>query len=162
VATRPAAVGDLAQPGQVLLTLYDPQEMQVEGEVNEEYRAALKPGLKVAVEVPAAGWRGEAALTEVFPISQAESRTFKVRTEKLAAAGLVPGMFARLHLPLTPARGILIPQAAVRLVGQLTVVEALVEGRPSRRQVKLGRQMGDQVEVLAGLQPGDRIVLPGN
>ena len=160
VAARQAAVGDLAQPGQVLLSLYDPEEMQIEGEVNETYRAELKPGLPAALEVPAVGWRGEAKLSEIFPISEAPSRTFKVRTERLAVAGLTPGMFARLHLPLRPTRGYLIPQGAVRLVGQLTMVEALVEGRPARRQVKLGRQIGDRVEVLAGLQTGDRIIIP--
>jgi multidrug efflux pump subunit AcrA (membrane-fusion protein) len=133
VAARLAAVGDLAQPGQALISLYDPGEMQVEGEVNDTYRAELKPGLAAALEVPALGWQGEARLTEIFPISDAPSRTFKVRTERLAVPGLTPGMFARLHLPLPPTRGFLILRAAVLQVGQLTMVEALVEGHPARR-----------------------------
>jgi multidrug efflux pump subunit AcrA (membrane-fusion protein) len=48
----------------------------------------------------------------------------------------------------------------VRQVGQLTMVEVVVEGRPSSRLVQLGRSVGDQVEVLAGLQPGDRLLIP--
>jgi len=72
----------------------------------------------------------------------------------------VPGMFARLELRLAPARGLLIPKGAVRQVGQLSMVEALVDDRPTRRQVRLGRQIGEEVEVLAGLQPGDKILLP--
>ncbi len=73
---------------------------------------------------------------------------------------LMPGMFARLALPLGSSRGILIPQAAVKTVGQLTMVRVARDQTAELRQVKLGRQIGDQVEVLAGLQPGDRIVLP--
>lgn len=160
VAERRTAVGDLAQPGQPLLSLYDPGDLQVEGEVNDDYRSQVRPGSPVRLEVPAAGWQGEAALTEIFPISQSASRTFKVRTGLIAEPHLVPGMFARLYLPVGESRGLLIPQAAVRQVGQLTMVEGVVEGRPSLRQVKLGRSLGDRVEVLAGLKPGDRIVVP--
>jgi multidrug efflux pump subunit AcrA (membrane-fusion protein) len=47
----------------------------------------------------------------------------------------------------------------VRELGQLTMVKVLVDGQTQNRQVKLGRQVGDQMEVLAGLQAGDRIML---
>jgi len=160
VAERRAAVGDLAQPGQTLLTLYNPQDIQVEGEVNDEYRSRLTPGMQVGLTVPAAEYSGTVALAEIFPISTTASRTFKVRTERLAAPGLMPGMFARLTIPLGETRGLLIPKAAVRRVGQLTMVQVLEDGRPSSRLVQLGRELDGQVEVLAGLQPGDRLLIP--
>ena len=72
---------------------------------------------------------------------------------------LVPGMFARLALPLGATRGILIPKDAVHTVGQLTMLKVLVDHTAQMCQVKLGRQVEDQVEVLAGLQPGDKIVV---
>lgn len=160
VAERRTAVGDLAQPGQTLLTLYNPQDLQVEGEVNDEYRSRLTPGMQVGLTVPAANYSGRVALAEIFPISTTPSRTFRVRTERLAIPGLIPGLFARLTLPMGEARGVLIPRAAVRQVGQLTMVEVVKEGRPSSRLVQLGKEVADQVEVLAGLQPGDRILIP--
>ncbi|MEW6660504.1 MAG: efflux RND transporter periplasmic adaptor subunit [Thermodesulfobacteriota bacterium] len=160
VAERKTAVGDLAQPGQPLVILYNPGKLQIEGEVNDSYRQQVKLGETVRVSVPALQWQADLPLTEIFPISQAGSRTFKVRTALLQNPELVPGMFARLELGLAPARGILIPRSAVRQVGQLSMVEAVVEGRSTRRQVKLGRQVGEQVEVLAGLQAGDKIMLP--
>jgi multidrug efflux pump subunit AcrA (membrane-fusion protein) len=40
------------------------------------------------------------------------------------------------------------------------MVRVVVQEASELRQVKLGRQIGDQTEVLAGLKPGDRIVLP--
>ena len=160
VAERRAAVGDLAQPGQTLLTLYNPLDIQVEGEVNDEYRSRLAPDLQVGLNVPAVHYTGKVALTEIFPISTTPSRTFKVRTERLAIPSLIPGLFARLSIPLGETRGLLIPQAAVRRVGQLTMVEVVEEGRPSSRLVQLGHEVADQVEVLAGLQPGDRILIP--
>jgi RND family efflux transporter MFP subunit len=169
IADRRAAVGDLAHPGQTLLTLYDPAELLIEGEVNDDYRGFLAAGTRVRLEIPAVGWHGEAVLQEIFPISASASRTFKVRTAIIAgepaaspSAGpaLVPGLFARLYLPLGQSLGFLIPQTALRQVGQLTMVEVIHDGRPSLRQIKPGRRLGDQVEVLSGLAPGEQVVLP--
>ncbi len=183
VAARPAAVGDLAQPGQSLVSLYDPRRMRIEGEVNDEYRGHVTLGMPVRFEIPALRYQGESTIAEIFPISAPGSRTFTVRTAvlqsyqavpKAVGAGrkpslqaglrskqaLVPGLFARLYVQIGKTRGLLIPQAAVREIGQLTMVDVLAEGRPTRRQVKLGRQIGEQVEVLAGLQTGERIILP--
>ena len=161
VAERKTAVGDLAQPGQSLASLYDPDRLQIEGEVNDNYREQVKIGDAAQVSVPAVKFEAHLAIAEIFPISAPGSRTFKVRTGKLQNPALMPGMFARLALPLGHSRGILIPQAAVATVGQLTMVQVAADQTAQLRQVKLGRQIGDQVEVLAGLQPGDRIVLPG-
>jgi RND family efflux transporter MFP subunit len=159
VASRQVAVGDVAQPGQALLSLYNPDLLQIEGEVNDSYREQVRVGEGVGVAVPAVNWQGELALAEIFPISQSASRTFKVRTAMLKDPKLVPGMFARLNLPLGSTLGILIPKEAVHQVGQLTMVKVVVDGQASWRQVKPGRQIGEQVEILAGLQPGEKILL---
>ena len=45
---------------------------------------------------------------------------------------LMPGMFARLALPLGSAPGLLIPQDAVHTVGQLTMVKVLVDGQTAQ------------------------------
>jgi RND family efflux transporter MFP subunit len=161
VAERKVAVGDLAQPGQVLASLYDPNLLQVEGEVNDSYREQVKLGAMARVSVPAVQFEARLPIVEIFPISAVGSRTFKVRTAMLHHSGLMPGMFARLALPLGTTRGILIPKDAISTVGQLTMVRVVVQEALELRQVKLGRHIGDQVEVLAGLQAGDRIILPG-
>jgi RND family efflux transporter MFP subunit len=160
VAERKVAVGDVVQPGQPLITLYNPARLQIEGEVNDNYREQVKVGKVARVTVPAVKFTGELPLAEVFPISAAGSRTFKVRTGWVQNPALVPGMFARLSLPLGATLGLLIPKAAVHTVGQLTMVKVVVDHTAQLRQVKLGQKEGDQVEVLAGLKAGDRIILP--
>ena len=131
VAERRVAVGDLAQPGQALASLYNPDLLQVEGEVNDSYREQVKIGEIALVSVPAVQFEARLPIAEIFPISAAGSRTFKVRTAMLNHPALTPGMFARLALPLGHSRGILIPQAAVATVGQLTMVR--VADGPNRR-----------------------------
>lgn len=160
VAERRTAVGDLAQPGQTLVSLYDPDRLQVEGEVNDNYRDQVKIGETAQVSVPAVKFEAQMPIAEIFPISAPGSRTFKVRTGRLKNPALMPGMFAQLMLPLGHSRGILIPQTAVKTVGQLTMVQIAADQATQLRQVKLGRQIGDQVEILAGLKVGDRVGLP--
>jgi RND family efflux transporter MFP subunit len=159
VAERKTAVGDLAQPGQVLVTLYNPALLQVEGEINDSYREQVKLGDTAHITVPAVQFQVDLPLAEIFPISAPGSRTFKVRTQMLNDPRLTPGMFARLKLPLGPGRGLLIPREAVQTVGQLTMVKVMKDQTPELRQVKLGRQVGEKVEVLAGLQAGDKLIL---
>jgi RND family efflux transporter MFP subunit len=159
VAERKVAVGDVVQPGQPLITLYNPALLQIEGEVNDNYREQVKVGEAARVTVPAVKFTATLPLAEVFPISAAGSRTFKVRTGWLKNPALVPGMFARLSLPLGASPGLLIPKEAVHTVGQLTMVKVMMDHTAQLRQVKLGQPVGDQVEVLAGLKAGDRIIL---
>jgi RND family efflux transporter MFP subunit len=159
VAERKVAVGDLAQPGQTLASLYNPDLLQIEGEVNDNYREQVKLGEVTHVSVPAVNFTASLPIVEIFPISAAGSRTFKVRTDMLKNPALMPGMFARLALPLGHSLGILIPKTAVHTVGQLTMVKVLVDRAAQMRQVKLGRQVDDKVEVLAGLQPGDQVLV---
>ncbi len=154
VAERKVAVGDVAQPGQALAALYDPDRLQIEGEVNDNYREQVKIGEIAQVSVPAVKFEAGLPIAEIFPISAPGSRTFKVRTEMVKNPALMPGMFARLALPLGRSRGLLIPKAAVHTVGQLTMVKVAVEKTAQLRQVKLGQAVGDKVEVLAGLKPG--------
>ncbi|MFH1596570.1 MAG: efflux RND transporter periplasmic adaptor subunit, partial [Pseudomonadota bacterium] len=66
----------------------------------------------------------------------------------------------RLELPLGETRGILIPRAAVLRVGQLSMVQVVVDRAPRLRQVKLRRQLDHRVGDLAGLKPGDQMLLP--
>ena len=69
-------------------------------------------------------------------------------------------MFARIKLPLDDETLIVAPAAAIRRVGQLTMVDVIVEGRVLRRDVQLGRRLEQDVEVLAGLAPGEKLLLP--
>jgi multidrug efflux pump subunit AcrA (membrane-fusion protein) len=68
-------------------------------------------------------------------------------------------MFGRLKLPLGTEEAILVPQTAIARIGQLAMVMVVHEGHIRRRNVQLGRQYGDQIQILAGLQSGETILL---
>jgi multidrug efflux pump subunit AcrA (membrane-fusion protein) len=68
-------------------------------------------------------------------------------------------MFGRIKLPLEDEELIVIPAAAVRRVGQLTLVNVVEAGQMIRRNVQIGRQLGKDVEILSGLQAGEKVVV---
>jgi hypothetical protein len=81
--------------------------------------------------------------------------------------GIQPGQFVRAYLPtniaianalLTPQSTLLIPQSAVVHRAEFDAVYVVdKQGKPQLRQVRLGRVEGANVEVLAGLDAGERI-----
>ena len=62
-------------------------------------------------------------------------------------------------IPLEDEEVLVIPANAVRKVGQLTMVNVVEDNSMTRRNVRLGRTLDDDVEVLAGLVEGELVVV---
>jgi len=69
-------------------------------------------------------------------------------------------MFGRARFPLRRRRALVIPQAAVIERGQLKSIFIAENGIASSRLVTLGDHTSDAVEVLSGLNPGERVIVP--
>jgi len=99
----------------------------------------------------------------ILPTTQADSRTLTVRIELPNRGGrLRPGMFASVALGGNARSALLVPSEAVIRTGKRTLVMlAAGDGRYHPAEVRIGRDAGDQTEVLAGLAPGQKVVASG-
>jgi multidrug efflux pump subunit AcrA (membrane-fusion protein) len=68
-------------------------------------------------------------------------------------------MFGRLKLPLGTEEAILVPKSAITHIGQLSMIYVAHDNRMERRNVQLGRELGDQIQILAGLRSGETIIV---
>jgi RND family efflux transporter MFP subunit len=152
-------VGDTVSPGQILLTLFDPTHMQMVASVRESLAMKLKPGQLLPTRLDALDFDCEATISEVVPESDVASRSFTVKVTGPCPPGVYSGMFGRLMVPLDDEEVLVIPVAAVRKVGQLTMVDVVSDNSVSRRNVRLGRTLEQDVEVLAGLVEGELVVV---
>jgi RND family efflux transporter MFP subunit len=152
-------VGDTVSPGQILLTLFDPTHMQMVASVRESLAMKLKPGQLLPTRLDALDFDCEATISEVVPESDVASRSFTVKVTGPCPPGVYSGMFGRLMVPLDDEEVLVIPVAAVRKVGQLTMVDVVSDNSVSRRNVRLGRTLELDVEVLAGLVEGELVVV---
>lgn len=164
VIDKAVEVGDTAQPGRTLLTLYDPTRMQLVAAVRESLTDRLKVGQSIGVQIGAISLTCEGTISEIVPESQSASRSFLVKVVGPCPPGIHPGMFGRLLIPLDERDVIVLPKSAVRRIGQLDVVDVVEPTSAGeelrRRVVQLGRDTSDaDVEVLSGLTAGQRVVL---
>lgn len=151
--------GDTVNPGQPLVTMYDPSHMQLIATVRESLALRLKVGQSVPARLDTIDYDCQATIREIVPEAQAESRSFQVKVTGPCPPGVYSGMFGRIFIPLEDEEVLVVPDAAVRRVGQLEEVDVVVDGRVDRRVVQLGRQCDEGREVLSGLKAGERVAL---
>jgi RND family efflux transporter MFP subunit len=159
VVDKRIEVGDTATPGQVVVTLYEPDRMQMLATVRESLGLRLKVGDKIPSRIDALDYECEATISEIVPEAESASRSFTVKVIGPCPPGAYSGMFGRISIPLDDEEVVVVPAAAVRQVGQLTLVDVADERGAQRRSVRLGRRLDAGYEVLAGLKPGERVVL---
>ncbi len=180
VAQVLVSLGDSANPGQPLLSLYDPSALRLSAQIPESIAQRLltdqapQLALNQADNQAIQGLSAAAALRlQVLPAVDPQSRTVTVRVALPAGiTALSPGQAGKLSLPLradSPAEAskaaanaaqIWIPQAAVVHRGELTAVYVQTKPEEFRlRQVRLGKTQGQQVQVLSGLLGQEKIAL---
>ncbi len=152
--------GDTATPGQVLLTLYEPNRMQLEATVRESLAQRLNVGDEIAARLDALGHECLATVSEIVPEAESASRSFTVKVTGPCPPGVYSGMFGRIFIPVEDEEVLVIPPAAVTRVGQLTMVDVVEGHEVRRRSVQLGRTLPEGIEVLSGLRAGEKVVPP--
>jgi RND family efflux transporter MFP subunit len=162
IIDKKVEVGDTVTPGQVLVTLYDPTRMQLVARVRESLMRHLTIGQPVDVRVEALGKTCQGWVNEIVPEAETASRTFSVKVTGPCPPGVYTGMFGRLLIPLDEEEVLVLPRAAIRRVGQLDIVDVAEGGVLRRRVILPGRTLkgGDLLEVLAGLRPGEEVIVP--
>jgi RND family efflux transporter MFP subunit len=160
VIDKRVQAGDTVTPGQPLVELYDPDRMQLVASVRESLTQRLEVGQTIDVRVDALDRVCQGTISEIVPEAESASRTFSVKVTGPCPPGIYSGMFGRLLIPLDEQEVLVVPESAVRRVGQLDMVQILADGRLQRRAVQLGRRFGEDVEVLSGLRAGERVALP--
>lgn len=154
--------GDMATPGMRLLSVYDPHSLRIAAYVRESLALTLQPGLNLQASIDALGKNVQVVIDEIVPAAEPGSRSFLIKARIEFQPGLLPGMFARIRIPLGTERQLLIPTSYTKQVGQLDVVWLAVDGVVERRFLRLGEYKRGLVEVISGLTEGDRLIAPDN
>lgn len=159
VTSKLANEGDIAAPGHPVLMVENPARLQVRGAVSEDLYRTLKLGAQVMVEVDGQDKAVTAKVAQLAPAADPMTHTYTVKLD-IAAPGLKSGAFARIQFPTGKRNVLAVPEAAVLdragIVGVFVVVDA--QGTAQYRMVRLGRKDGGLVEVLSGLNAGDKVV----
>ncbi len=165
VTARRADPGTLAAPGMPIFTVEDVHRFRLEATVNENDVQDVRLGQAVPVIIDAlnnAELKGK--VSQIVPAADPASRSFVVKIDLSPDARLRSGLFGRGEFSRGQRPCLLIPRTAVVERGQLQGVFVVgPNDLANLRYVTLGRPTGTSVEVLAGLQDGERLVAkPGD
>lgn len=158
IARRPANPGDIAFPGQPLLEIEGIGGFEIEAGIPETLASTLRTGTGLGCRVDALHFNG--VIRELSSAADPATRTVSAKIAVPTDAAVRSGQFARVAIPGATQRTLLIPAESVSLIGQMERVFIAGEGnRAVLRIVRTGARRGDAIEVLAGLDAGDLVIL---
>jgi Cu(I)/Ag(I) efflux system membrane fusion protein len=162
VVQKNVSAGGRIMAGDAVYQVADLSEVWLEGEVFERDLAAIRAGETVTAQFAAMpGKQREGRIAYVSPTISGETRTTKIRVV-LPNADFVlkPGMYAAIQIRGTARHDVLsVPRSAVLATGTRVLVFVKgADGTLTPREVELGGNTDDRVEVLRGLSAGETVV----
>ena len=166
VTARNVEIGQLINSGggsgQALFEVSDLHRVRIFVQVPQSFSAGLAPGMKATFEMPQyPGVQFDATLSHISKAINATSHSMQIELQADNAAGkFFGGSYCNVHFEVpTPANLVAIPSTALVTGNQDTQVATLDgNNKVVLKSVQLGRDLGDSVEVIAGLTPSDRII----
>jgi len=156
--------GEFVAPRAVLLEMYDPASLVIRAAVPENHAAKVKDGMRVDVRLdayPNDVIRGR--IVRVYPYLDSRLRTRTVEIALDKSVNLLPGMFARLTLNLERAEEVVVvPLEALVSTPKGHVVFVFDDGKAKARMIKTGIEADNRIEIISGIQPGDKVIVAGN
>ncbi|MGO9742905.1 MAG: efflux RND transporter periplasmic adaptor subunit [Roseiarcus sp.] len=162
IMTRHVRVGDIVQPGQPLVDLADPDELELRIETPADLALHLRVGDRLPVSLDAVNvW---AIVSQIYPGADDLHHTVTVKAALPPGVAAAPGMYGIAWIEQPGGGGEQatapsIPMSAIVYRGSLPAAFVIgADGTAEMRILRLGEVSGDQVAVLAGLQTGERVV----
>ncbi len=164
VGIRSVSIGDYVKDGAELVNIEDIRTLKADFRLPERHFQQLKTGLPVELLADALpGSRYAGTVEAINPRVDAGGRSLEVRARLDNIDGrLRPGMFARVRVLLGDRpNALMVPEEAVVPLGDDFFVYTVADGKAKRVRVKLGVRRDAQVELLEGVNAGERVVTAG-
>jgi RND family efflux transporter MFP subunit len=156
VTHRFVQLGEIAQPGQKLMSGISLDQLRVNVDVPQSLIPKIRQHNRARVEIPGNGWVPASKIT-VFPFADFGSNTFKVRLDlPEGTPDMFPGMFVKTAFQTGSGRVLTVPRQAVVHRSEVTAVYVVgASGEIGFRHIRLGHSAGENsVTVLSGLEAG--------
>jgi RND family efflux transporter MFP subunit len=161
VSKKMVNVGDMANPGQPILALESMEELKVEIDIPAFEIGQFEVNDSIKIAVKDAGLTEMSGVVErIIPSSFFSGQYKAVIALNQQHKSLKPGMFARISLLKNKENKLLVPKSSIVSKGQLTGVYTVnQQGEAMLRWIRLGKESGDNVEVLSGLTINEEIIV---
>ncbi len=152
-------VGDMATPGYPLFVIGN-TDFVYYAQLDESLLPYVRLGQEVTVHIVNLGKTVKGKIIELNPNIDPKNRSFSIKVKIPQLEGISSGMYGVLNLTIKGREKIIIPKSAVIEWNQLKAVYKVGTDNIIRlTYVKLGEDYGNEVEVIAGLEEGDVIII---
>lgn len=159
ITQKKVHVGDLASPGMPLLEIEDPTRLRVESYIPESLIDFIKFGESIEIQPSADGKSVMGSIVEIAPSLNPLSRTFLIKISLPEKSEMRSGQFARVLIKSKQVKTLLVPRQSITNLGQIERIFVASQGKVSLRIVKTGATYDDKIEVLSGLNPGEKVII---
>lgn len=160
VTEKSADPGNMASPGQPLITVEDDRDFRLEVRLDESRAAFVHVGDEVLVRLEGGASEVTGRVAEVQRMLDPGSHDFMVKVDVPSGAALRSGMFGRAVFRGATRKGLAVPASAVVRRGQLASVFVVDADNHARlRLVNASEAADGRVEIRAGVQSGERVVV---
>jgi membrane fusion protein (multidrug efflux system) len=163
---RNISLGALVEPGDLITTLDDIDQMKLEFPVPSTYLGTLQTGLPITATARAYGDR-----EFLGNVTSIDSRVDPVTRSIMVRAvlsnpdhALKPGLLMQVELLKNPRDAVVIPETALVPLGEaqyVLVVDEAQDNLVERREIRTGARRPGEVEVVSGLQAGEKVITHG-
>jgi HlyD family secretion protein len=161
IASRAVTIGQVTQTGTEMFRLIQDARIEVDARVLEHDLLAAGVGQSATIFGPA-GMSEHGTVRSISPVVDPRTRLGTVRIALSGGSRLRPGMFARVEIALESKLALTVPlNALVWREAKAHVFKVGTDNLVSLTEVKIGRATTGNVEVVRGLEAGDRIVTQG-
>lgn len=161
VLEKKVVQGQAVIAGEELYTISDLSDVWVDAQIREPDAGSIAPGTAATLDftgIPGRPYTGR--VTFVYPTLGEQTRTVRARITVANPGRLLkPGMYATVRLKTSAQSALSVPRSAVMKTGTRSLVFVdMGAGRLMPHTVMLGRAGSDYIEILSGVQKGQRVV----
>jgi RND family efflux transporter MFP subunit len=162
VERRLISVGDFVSPGMPIVTIVGRDRLRAVLPFPERLSGQLRPGLAVTLDQPARpGAPVTGTITEVRPMVGTNNRAIEVLVDLPSGSDWPPGGTLSARVVLASREGVVVPAGCVVRRPAGDVVYVLTGEKVAERKVTVGIRDAGSAEILAGVSPGETVVLSG-
>lgn len=170
ISARMATVGSVVGAGTEMFKLIRQGRLEWRGEVTSAELGRITPGTSVLLTAPGGG-QVKGKVRTLAPTVDAATRNGLVyvdlpsaqnSTAASVSSSFKPGMYARGEFELGSSGALTVPQTAVVVRDGFSYVSRVgADNRVAQLKVRTGRVVGEQIEILSGVKPEDKLVASG-
>lgn len=156
---RHIEIGESVRPGQPLLSGLSLEQLRVVVDLPQKYAEKVRSEHSAKVTLDDGRVLKTGAMT-FYPYADTKTHTFRLRLDLEEPQGtLYPGMLVKVDVPATSRQALWIPASSLVRRSELRAVYVLNQkNKPRLRQIRTGVLRDGQIEVLAGLDVGEKVV----